>query len=78
MSKIIAARVSNELYQKIKEDGRPATEILKEVLSKYYSEPSQENSTNALFTGVNKKIFENRYQRLTKLIDKHLGGLNEE
>ena len=72
MSKIIAARIDNEIYQKIKEDGRPATEILRQALNEYYTKPSPENNDNAMFTGVNREIFEDRYQMLTRLIDKHL------
>lgn len=78
MSKVIAARISNELYQKIIEDGRSITEILRDSLVEYYSEPSQENNDNATFTGVNKEIFENKYQELTKLIDEHLEAENED
>ena len=74
MTKVIGVRVDDKLYQKIIEDGRPATEILRQALNEYYSEPSQKNSTIATLTGVNKEIFEDRYQQLTKLIDKHLGG----
>jgi len=72
MTKVIGFRVDEELYQKIMEDGRPTTEILRQALSEYYSKPSQKSITNATLTGVNKEIFEDRYQMLTRLIDKHL------
>jgi len=72
MTKVIGVRVDKELYQKIIEDGRPATEILRQALNEYYSEPLPKSMDNATLTGVNKEIFEDRYQQLTKLIDKHL------
>ena len=72
MTKVIGFRVPDELYQKIIADGRPTTEILRQALNKYYNEPSPKNSDTATLTGVNKEIFEDRYQMLTRLIDKHL------
>ena len=77
MTKVIGVRVDDKLYQKIIEDGRPATEILRHALNQYYSEPSQENKSNVTLTGVNKEIFENKYQQLTRLIDKHLEAKND-
>jgi len=74
MTKVVGVRVDDKLYQKIMEDGRPATEILRQALNEYYSEPSPKNNTIATLTGVNKEIFENKYQALTRLIDKHLEG----
>ena len=63
MTKVIGFRVPDELYQKIMEDGRSTTEILRQALNEYYSKPSQKNNTNATLTGVNKEIFEDRYQQ---------------
>jgi len=72
MTKVIGVRVDEDLYQKIMSDGRPTTAILRQALNEYYSKPSQKNIDNATLTGVNKEIFEDRYQMLTRLIDKHL------
>lgn len=77
MSKVIGVRVDDKLYQKIIEDGRPATEILRQALNEYYSKPSPKNNANATFTGVNREVFADRYQMLTRLIDKHLEAENE-
>jgi len=77
MSKTIGVRVDDKLYQKIIEDGRPTTEILRQALNKYYSEPLLKNKAIVTLTGVNKEIFEDRYQQLTKLIDKHLEAVDE-
>jgi hypothetical protein len=75
MSKVISTRIDDNLYERIIRDGRPITEILRQALDKYYSEPSPENNDNVMFTGVNREIFEDRYQQLTRLIDKHLKHL---
>jgi len=72
MTKVIGVRIDERLYQKIIEDSRSTTEILRQALNEYYTKPSPENNDNAMFTGVNKEIFEDRYQMLTRLIDKHL------
>ena len=66
MSRVVSGRISNDLYQKIAEDGHSHNDIINAALEQYYSNMS---------TDVNKQVFEDKYQRFTKLIDGHLKQL---
>ena len=63
MSKVVSGRITDDLYQKITEDGRSHNDIVNVALTQYYSNVSTE---------VNKEIFESKYRRLCTIIDKYL------
>jgi len=72
MSKTIGVRIDEKLKQKIISDGRPATEILRDALNKYFSIQPQKTDVNTTLTGVNKDISETEYQAIKKEIDAFL------
>ncbi len=73
MSKVIGLRIDEGLYAKLKQYDKPITEIMRQAIDDYLA--NAETDVNGAFTGVNKEIFENKYQALTRLIDKHLERL---
>ena len=75
MSKVIGAKVSNELYEKIASIG-PISDIVKQSVNEYLERHSC-NGDNVVNCTVNRDVFENKYQALTRLIDKHLNALNK-
>ena len=75
MSKVIGAKVSDELYEKIASIG-PISDIVKQSV-KEYLERHGYGGSKAVNCTVNRDVFENKYQALTRLIDKHLNSLKK-
>jgi len=73
MTKVIGAKVPNELYERIASIG-PISDIVKQSVNEYL-ERHDYNDNKVVNCTVNREIFEDRYQQLTKLIDKHLEGI---
>ena len=57
MSKVIGARISNEIYEKLDQLSISNTEIIKRALEQYL-----EMNVNTSEKGVNTVLFENEYQ----------------
>jgi len=49
MTMIIGARVEKKLYNRIKQDGRSASEIVRTALNQYYSKYTPESNVNYTF-----------------------------
>lgn len=73
MSRTIGAKVSDELYEKIGSLGS-ISDIVKQSVNEYLERHGC-NGDNVVNCTVNRNVFENKYQQLTKLIDKHLERL---
>ena len=70
MSKTIGAKVTDELYEKIASIG-PISDIVKRSVNEYLERHGCNDDSVVNYT-VNRNVFENKYQALTRLIDKHL------
>jgi len=69
MNKIVGARINDSLYNKMKEDGRPYTIIIREALTQYYFKNERKIDVNSLFTAVNNKKNNDRYKMIAKEVD---------
>lgn len=79
MSKVLTVRIDNELYKYLRSQSIPLRQLVTSALYEYLSKLNDKTETKvyAPYTGVNKEIFENKYQALTRLIDKHLNALKK-
>ena len=75
MNKIVGARISDSLYDKMKEDGRSQTSIIREALTQYYSKNERKIYVNRPLTTVNNKKNEDRYQRTKNEVDNLLDSI---
>jgi len=55
MSNIIGARIDKKLYDKIKNDSRSPSDIVRTALAQYYSKYISESNVNTSFTVVKQK-----------------------
>jgi len=69
MNKVVGARINDSLYNKMKEDGRPQTIIIREALTQYYFKNERKIDVNSLFTAVNNKKNNDRYKMIAKEVD---------
>ena len=58
----ILGRINDLLYNKMKEDGRPKTIIIREALTQYYFKNERKIDVNSPLLAVNNKKIEDRYQ----------------
>jgi len=58
----ILGRINDLLYNKMKEDRRPQTIIIREALTQYYFKNERKNDVNSPLLAVNNKKIEDRYQ----------------
>ena len=58
----ILGRINDLLYNKMKEDGRPQTIIIREALTQYYFESKRKIDVNSPLLAVNNKKIEDRYK----------------
>jgi len=75
MNKVVGARINDILYDKMKEDGRPNTIIIREALTKYYFKDESENDVNRPDLAVNNKKNKDRYPNISHEIDEFLEHL---
>jgi len=69
---VIGGRIPQDLMDRVRATGLSNTEIINEALTYYLN-----YVVNKKREPVNKEVFENKYQDLCLLIDKHLSRLNE-
>jgi len=62
MNKIVGARINDSLYNKMKEDDKPNTIIIREALTHYYFKNERKIDVNSPLLAVNNKRNEDRYQ----------------
>jgi hypothetical protein len=58
----ILGRINDLLYNKMKEDRRPQTIIIREALTQYYFKNERKIDVNSPLLAVNNKKIEDRYQ----------------
>lgn len=76
MSKVIGAKVSDKLYEKIARLG-PISDIIKQSVNEYLERRDhiQNNEVNQSDLTVNRKENENKYHRTVKEVDAFLSSL---
>jgi hypothetical protein len=75
VSKVIGAKVTDGMYEKIASIGTISV-IVKQAVNEYLERHGCNGDSVVNYT-VNRNVFENKYQALTRLIDKHLNALNK-
>ena len=75
MVKVIGAKVSNDLYERIASIG-PISDIVKQSVNEYLERHSY-NDNRVVNSTVNRECFDCKYKDLCHTIDRHLGGLND-
>lgn len=66
----VGARLDKILLDKIKEDGRSNTTIIREALAEYYFGEEKKNDVNNTLTAVNSKKEKDTYKTIREAIDK--------
>ena len=69
MNKVVGARINDTLFNKMKEDGRPQTIIIREALTQYYFKNERKIDVNSCKQPVNNKKNNDRHKMVAKEID---------
>lgn len=69
--KVIGARISESMYNELQKLNLSNSELIETAL-KHLLEYYKDTTLTTVNTNVDKVIFENKYRRLTKVIDRHL------
>jgi hypothetical protein len=75
MGNIVGARISDSLYNKMAEDKKTNTEIIREALNQYFFNNEKKNDVNRHVLGVNNKKNKDKYKTTSEEIDEFLRGL---
>ena len=80
MSKVIGTRVNDEVYNKLKQQDKSITEILRGAIDKYLSKPDDKSeiNVNTCKQPVNSKKNEGKYQETRAEVDAFLSCLEAE
>lgn len=80
MSKVIGARVSDKIYNELRQQGKPMTEILREAIDEYISKLNDQSelNVNTCKQAVNNKKIEDKYKETKAKIDVFLSRLEAE
>ena len=68
MGKVVGARINDLLYNKMIEDKKSNTEIIREALKQYYSTNKKNDNVNKSYLAVNTKKNKNRYQTISTVV----------
>jgi len=75
MNKVVGARINDSLYNKMKDDGRSQTIIIRDALTQYYFKNERKIDVNSPLLAVNNKKIEDRYQMTKNEVDNLLNSI---